>query len=93
MAKKLEKTFEEKAIEVGIPFATIVKKTKTIDMLRKFYKKTGIRWKEVKLKTMVSRSARTKTTAKATARRLRKKGLNVSIFKKKKGFGISSTRK
>lgn len=42
---------------------------------------------------MVSRSSATKKNAKTMAKRLRKKGLNVSIFKKRKGFGISSTRK
>ncbi len=42
---------------------------------------------------MVVRNSRKKNAAKATAKRLRKKGLNVSIFKKKKGFGVSSTRK
>ncbi len=41
---------------------------------------------------MVVRRARTKATAKKQASRLRKKGLNVSIFKKKKGYGVSSTR-
>ena len=42
---------------------------------------------------MVARSARTKSNARMTAKRLRKRGLEVSVFKKKKGFGISSTRK
>ena len=42
---------------------------------------------------MVARRAKNKTTAKAMAMRLRKKGLKVTIFPKKKGFGVSSTRK
>ena len=41
---------------------------------------------------MVGHRASTKTTAKKQAKRLRKKGLNVSIYKKKKGYGVSSTR-
>ncbi len=41
---------------------------------------------------MVSRTTKKKSTAKAMAKRLRKKGLKVSIFKKRKGFGVSSTR-
>ena len=41
---------------------------------------------------MVTHRARTKTTAKKQASRLRKKGLNVSIYKKKNGYGVSSTR-
>lgn len=41
---------------------------------------------------MVRHRAATKTTAKKRAMMLRKKGLNVSIYKKKKGWGISSTR-
>ena len=42
---------------------------------------------------MAVHRAKNKSTAKTAAKRLRKKGLSVSIFKKKKGFGISSTRK
>ena len=42
---------------------------------------------------MVGHRALTKTTAKKQASRLRKKGLNTSIYKKKKGWGVSSTRK
>jgi len=42
---------------------------------------------------MVAKIARTKTTAKARASMARKKGLNASIFKKKKGYGVSVTRK
>jgi len=41
---------------------------------------------------MVSHRAKTKTTAKKRAEKLRKKGLKVSIYKKKKGWGISSRR-
>jgi len=42
---------------------------------------------------MVGHSARTKTTAKRRAAALRKKGLEASVYKKKKGYGVSSTRK
>jgi len=42
---------------------------------------------------MVGHRANTKTTAKKRASTLRKKGLEVSIYKKKKGWGLSSTRK
>lgn len=41
---------------------------------------------------MVTHNARKKSTAKKTAKRLRKKGLKVSVFKKKKGWAVSSTR-
>ena len=41
---------------------------------------------------MVSKLARNKTTAKARAIMARKKGLNASIYKKKKGYGVSVTR-
>jgi len=41
---------------------------------------------------MVGHRAETKTTAKERARKLRKKGLNTSIYKKKKGWGVSSTK-
>ena len=41
---------------------------------------------------MASRRAKNKRTAKQKAKRLRKKGLNVSIYKKKKGWGLSTTR-
>jgi len=41
---------------------------------------------------MVTHNARTKTTAKVRASKLRKRGLNVTIFKKKKGYGVSSTK-
>ncbi len=42
---------------------------------------------------MVSRSTRKKSTAKMMAARARKRGLEASIFKKKKGYGVSVTRK
>lgn len=42
---------------------------------------------------MVGHRANTKTSAKKQAARMRKKGLNVSIYKKKKGYGVSATRK
>jgi len=42
---------------------------------------------------MASRMARTKTTAKHTAMRMRKKGFEASVYKKKKGYGVSVTRK
>ena len=42
---------------------------------------------------MVAKRANTKTNAKARAMMARKKGLNASIFKKKKGYGVSVTRK
>ena len=38
-------------------------------------------------------NAMKKTSAKKKAMMLRKKGLKASVFKKKKGYGISSTRK
>ncbi|MBA7490705.1 hypothetical protein ES702_01246 [subsurface metagenome] len=41
---------------------------------------------------MTSHRANTKTTAKKRAKTLRKKGLKVSIYKKKKGWGVSSRR-
>ena len=41
---------------------------------------------------MVSKLARTKTTAKARAMMARKKGYEASIYKKKKGYGVSVTR-
>lgn len=41
---------------------------------------------------MVAHRANSKKNAKMRASRLRKKGLNVSIFKKKKGYGVSSTK-
>ena len=42
---------------------------------------------------MVGHRAKNKTTAKKQAKKLRKKGLNTSVYKKKKGYGVSSTRK
>ena len=42
---------------------------------------------------MVGHRANTKTTAKNKASALRKKGLNASVYKKKKGWGVSSTKK
>ena len=42
---------------------------------------------------MVSRRANTKTSAKETARKMRRKGYDVSIYKKRKGYGVSVTRK
>jgi len=42
---------------------------------------------------MVSHRAKTKTSAKKVAAKYRAKGLNTSIFKKKKGYGVSVTRK
>lgn len=42
---------------------------------------------------MVGHNANNKTTAKKRAKKLRKKGLDVSIYKKKKGWGVSSRRK
>ena len=41
---------------------------------------------------MVAHRAKNKTNALKTARRLRKHGCNTSVYKKKKGYGISSTK-
>ena len=41
---------------------------------------------------MASHRAKSKTTAKKMAKKLRKKGLKTSVYKKKKGYGVSSTR-
>jgi hypothetical protein len=41
---------------------------------------------------MVAHNAQKKSTAKKKAKRLRKKGLKATVFKKKKGYGVSSTR-
>lgn len=41
---------------------------------------------------MTTFSARTKANAEKLARSKRKKGLTASVFKKKKGYGISVTR-
>jgi len=42
---------------------------------------------------MVEKIAKNKTTAKARAVMARKKWLNASNFKKKKGYGVSVTKK
>jgi lauroyl/myristoyl acyltransferase len=42
---------------------------------------------------MVGHRAKTKTTAKKLASKMRKKGLEASVFKKKKGYGVSVTKK
>ncbi len=42
---------------------------------------------------MVGYKANTKTSAKKRAMVARKKGLEASIYKKKKGYGVSVTRK
>jgi len=42
---------------------------------------------------MVGHKAKNKTTAKKAATKARAKGLNASIFKKTKGYGVSVTRK
>jgi hypothetical protein len=42
---------------------------------------------------MVSHCARTKTSAKKMATRMRNKGFEASVYKKKKGYGVSVTRK
>ena len=42
---------------------------------------------------MVGHRAKNKTTAKAAAVEARKKGFKSSVFKKKKGYGVSVTRK
>ncbi len=42
---------------------------------------------------MVVKNSKTKTLAKMKAMKARKRGLEASIFKKKKGFGTSITRK
>lgn len=49
-------------------------------------------WKEEK-NNVVGHRANNKTTAKKRAKKLRKKGLDASIYKKKKGWGVSSRRK
>ncbi len=41
---------------------------------------------------MVVSNTRKKSTADKIAARARKKGLKVTVFKKKKGFGVSKTR-
>jgi len=42
---------------------------------------------------MVAHVAKTKTTAKAAASRARAKGFEASVYKKKKGYGVSVRRK
>ncbi len=42
---------------------------------------------------MVVHRAKNKTTAKAAASKARDRGMNASVFKKKKGYGVSVTRK
>jgi len=42
---------------------------------------------------MTSYSAQKKSTAKAKAMKMRSKGLSASFYKKKKGYGVSVTRK
>lgn len=42
---------------------------------------------------MVVYNTKKKTTAKTKAMSMRKKGLEASVFKKKKGYGVSVTRK
>lgn len=42
---------------------------------------------------MAHYNANSKTTAKKKAKKLRKRGLDVNIYKKKKGWGVSSRRK
>jgi len=41
---------------------------------------------------MTSHMAHTKASAESLAKRMRKKGFTSSIFKRKKGYGISVTR-
>lgn len=42
---------------------------------------------------MVVHKAKNKTTAKNKASKMRKMGLSASVFKKKKGYAVSVTRK
>ncbi len=42
---------------------------------------------------MVGHLARNSRTAKLQAERARKRGLEASVYKKKKGYGVSVTRK
>lgn len=42
---------------------------------------------------MVGHTCKTKTTAKKFATRMRKKGFEASVFKRKKGYGVSVTKK
>lgn len=42
---------------------------------------------------MVGHTCKTKTNAKKFAERARKRGFNATVSKKKKGYGVSVTRK
>lgn len=42
---------------------------------------------------MVGYNAKKKSTAKMKAAKMRKKGLEASVYKKKKGYGVSVTKK
>lgn len=42
---------------------------------------------------MVAKRAKTKSNAEERAKMARKKGLKASVYKKKKGYGVSVTRK
>jgi len=42
---------------------------------------------------MASHRAKSKKNANAKARRMERKGFNASVYKKKKGYGVSVTRK
>ena len=46
-----------------------------------------------RLNNMTTYSAMKKTNAKNKAMKMREKGLTASVYKKKKGYGISVTRK
>ena len=41
---------------------------------------------------MAVRNTRTKTAAKMVASRMRRRGLEATVFKKKRGYGVSVTR-
>jgi len=51
------------------------------------------RKKRMEVDKMVGKIAKNKTTAKRRAMMARKKGFEASVFKKKKGYGVSITRK
>lgn len=42
---------------------------------------------------MATYNSKNKTTAKKKAVKMRKKGLKASVYKKRKGYGVSVTRK
>jgi len=42
---------------------------------------------------MTTQSTKKKSTAQAIAKKARSRGLTASVFKKKKGYGVSKTRK